>query len=150
MSTTVTYSSEDVSSFVEALGQLTDPRDPRGKRHGLAFVVAAVVLGILSGRSTVSSLYRFIRNRLQWLREVTNQPSAQAISRAHLPRLLAQVDWAELNTLIETHFGVQMERNLNHEWVAIDGKCLRGTVGSAPCVRLSVVSRLTKRCHRGR
>ena len=130
MSTAVAYSNEGVSSFVEALGQLSDDRDRRGKRHSLVFIVAGVVLAILSGRSRVSSLYRFIRNRLEWLREVTNQPQAQAISRAHLPRLLARLDWAELNTLIERYFGVRLELSANQEWVAIDGKVLRGTVGS--------------------
>ena len=89
MSATVEYLPEEVSSFVEALGYLVDPRDPRGRRHGLVFIVAVVVLAILSGRSRVSSIYRFIRNRLEWLREVTGQTQAQAISRAHLPRLLA-------------------------------------------------------------
>ena len=129
MSATVEYLPEEVSSFVEALGYLTDPRDPRGRRHGLVFIVAAVVLAILSGRSRVSSIYRFIGNRLEWLREITGQVQAEAISRAHLPRLLARLDWAELNALIETHFEVQLERNDNQEWVAIDGKVLRGAVG---------------------
>lgn len=130
MSTAVAYSNEEVSSFVEALGQLRDDRDARGKRHSLAFIVSGVVLAILTGRSKVSSVYRFIRNRLEWLREVTKQPQAQAISRAHLPRLLACLDWAELNRLIERYFGVQLELSANQEWVAIDGKVLRGTVGS--------------------
>jgi hypothetical protein len=130
MSMAVAYSNEEVSSFVEALGQLSDDRDRRGKRHSLVFIVAGVVLAILSGRSRVSSLYRFIRNRLEWLRKVTNQPQAQAISRAHLPRLLARLNWAELNTLIERYFGVRLELSANQEWVAIDGKVLRGTVGS--------------------
>ena len=130
MSTAVAYSNKEVSSFVEALSQLRDDRDARGKRHSLAFIVSGVVLAILTGRSKVSSVYRFIRNRLEWLREVTNHPQAQAISRAHLPRLLARLDWTELNTLIERHFGVRLELSANQEWVAIDGKVLRGTVGS--------------------
>lgn len=130
MSTAVAYLNEEVSSFVEALGQLRDDRDARGKRHSLKFIVSGVVLAILTGRSKVSSVYRFIRNRLEWLRKVTNHPQAQAISRAHLPRLLARLDWTELNTLIERHFGVRLELSANQEWVAIDGKVLRGTVGS--------------------
>ncbi len=126
MNTTVAHLPEEFSSFLEALGYLIDPRDPRGKRHGLVFIVAAVVLAILSGRSKVSSIHRFIRNRLVWLREVMGQAQAQAISRAHLPRLLARLDWAELNTLIEAHFDVRLECHDNQEWVAIDGKVLRG------------------------
>jgi predicted transposase YbfD/YdcC len=120
----------DVGNFVEALRQLTDVRDNRGKRHAFAFVVAGVVLAILSGRSKVSSIFRYLRNRIEWLREVTHYPDAGVVSRAHLPRLLARVDWVELNTLIERHFGVQMELRAHHDWVAIDGKVLRGTLAS--------------------
>jgi len=130
MSTTVTYPEADVCNFVEALSHLTDARDNRGKRHALAFVVAGVVLAILSGRSKVSSIFRYLRNRIEWLREVTHSPDARVVSRAHLPRLLARVDWAELNTLIDRHFGVQMELSATHDWVAIDGKVLRGTLAS--------------------
>jgi predicted transposase YbfD/YdcC len=130
MSTTVTYPETDVCNFVEALRHLTDARDNRGKRHALAFVVAGVVLAILSGRSKVSSIFRYLRNRIEWLREVTQHPEAGVVSRAHLPRLLARVDWVELNTLIDQHFGVQVELSATHDWVAIDGKVLRGTLAS--------------------
>jgi len=37
------------------------------------------------------------------------------------------LDWAELNALIEAHFDVRLECHDNQEWVAIDGKALRGT-----------------------
>jgi len=40
MSATVTHAEADVCNFVEALRQLPDHRDNRGKRHALAFVVA--------------------------------------------------------------------------------------------------------------
>jgi len=87
MSATVTHTEADVCNFVEALRQLPDHRDNRGKRHALAFVVAGVVCAILSGRSKVSSIFRYLRNRIEWLREVTQYPDARVVSRAHLPRL---------------------------------------------------------------
>ena len=68
---------------------LIDSRDPRGNRHGLVFIVAAGVLAVLSGRSRVSSIHRFIRNRLVWLRAITGQGQAQAISRAHFAAALS-------------------------------------------------------------
>jgi predicted transposase YbfD/YdcC len=126
----VAYEEADVCNFVEALSQLSDDRDNRGKRHALAFVVAAVVLAILNGRSKVSSIFRYQRNRIEWLRQVTQHPEGNAVSRAHLPRLLARLDWVELNRLIEAHFGVQVELSTTHDWVAIDGKTLRGTLAS--------------------
>ena len=130
MSPTVAYTEADVCTFVDALRHLSDDRDNRGKRHELAFVVAGVVLAILSGRSKVSSIFRYQRHRIEWLREVTQHPEASVISRAHLPRLLARLDWAELNTLIEQPFGVQVERRATADWTAIDGKVLRGTLAS--------------------
>jgi len=130
MSLNVVYTEADVCNFVEALSQLTDDRDNRGKRHALEFVVAGVVLAILSGRAKVSSIFRYLRNRIEWLREVTQHPEAGVVSRAHLPRLLARLDWVELNTLIDQHFGIQVELSATHDWVAIDGKVLRGTLAS--------------------
>ena len=93
-------------------------------------MVAGVVGAILSGRSKVSSIFRSLRNRMGWLREVTHDPDARVVSRAHVPRLLARVDWAELHTLIAHHCGVQMALRAHHDWVARDGKVLRGTLAS--------------------
>src|SRR4029453_10931123 len=85
---------------------------------------------ILSGRSKVSSIFRSLRNRIEWLREGTHSPDAGVVSRAHLPRLLARVDWVELHTRTDRHCGVQIELRAHHDWVAIDGKVLRGTRAS--------------------
>jgi DDE_Tnp_1-associated len=112
-----------------ALQQLPDPRDKRGKRHDLAFVLCGVILAIMAGRARVSAIHRFLRNRFVWLREITRAPVARCISRAHLPRLLARVDWAALNTLSVAHFGVQVESPAAGEWIAVDGKALRGSPG---------------------
>lgn len=123
--------------FVRQLHGLTDERDNRGKRHKLAFVLGGVVLAIMSGRSYPSSIQRFIHNRLRWLRRVLGEPTAMSISRAHLPRLLAQVDWASLNVIVMAHFGVEIVVDDN-AWYALDGKTLRGVPGSAERLLLAV------------
>jgi hypothetical protein len=121
---------EKAASFIKALHSLTDLRDNRGKRINLAFIVGAVVLAIMSGRSKPSSIHRYIWNRAGWLRKVTKMPGARLISRAHLPRLLGVVPLGELNGIVEAHFGVRLEMNENDEWVAIDSKTLRGTTNA--------------------
>ena len=121
---------EQVTSFVETLEELPDNRDNRGKRHALSFIITSVVLALLVGRSTTSSIFRYIHNKIRWLQEVTGKVEATPISRAHLPRLLEKLDWEELNEIIEKHFGIRLERTKNQEWVAIDGKTLRGSVKS--------------------
>lgn len=121
---------EKAASFIEDLHSLTDPRDNRGKRINLAFTLGAVVLAIMSGRSKLSSIHRYIWNRAGWLRRVTKMPKARLISRAHLPRLLAIVPLDELNDIVEVHFGVRLEMDDDDEWAAIDSKTLRGTTSA--------------------
>jgi predicted transposase YbfD/YdcC len=121
---------EKAKTFIKALHSLTDPRDNRGKKINLAFTIGAAVLAIMAGRSKVSSIHRYIKNKASWLRGVTKKPKAQLVSRAHFPRLLALVRLDELNDIVETHFGIRLAVNNRDEWVAIDSKTLRGTTSA--------------------
>lgn len=127
----------NLTSFVAKLKRLTDKRDKRGKRHDLAFVLGGVVLAIMSGRAYVSSIHRFITNRLAWLSRVLGYRQAQAVSRAQLPRILAGVDWSALNEVVEAQFGVEIEVEAQR-WYAVDGKTLRGVAGQRERVLLAV------------
>ena len=69
-----------------------------------------------------------MRNRADWLHELIQIPKIKTISRAHLPRLLDGLNWSALNELIERCFGVRIQSNETSQWVAIDGKALRGTL----------------------
>ena len=117
----------DVTHFIELLEEISDPRDNRGKRHKLSFVLAVTTMAILCGKNHVSEIHRYIRNKIEWLQEIFDCPNAKPISRAQLPRILIIVDWEELNAIIEEFFSVTIE-NINDEWIAIDGKVLRGTI----------------------
>jgi predicted transposase YbfD/YdcC len=88
-----------------------------------------VVLAIRVGRARVSAIHRFLRNRLAWLRERTQAAGERRISRAQLPRLLARVDWTALTALVFTHLGVRLEAVAEGEWIAVEGKALRGSPG---------------------
>ena len=68
-------------SFLTALHQLPDARDNRGKRHSLVFIIVAVILAILVGRSMTSSLQRYIKHKIVWLRHITGIPDAKPILR---------------------------------------------------------------------
>jgi len=109
------------------LEKLTDSRDNRGKLHSQVFVITAVVMAILSGRSSVSSIHRYIENHIAWLRTATRFPKANPVSRAHLPRMLANINWQELNELITDFFVAEIRQNAKSEWKAVDGKFLKGT-----------------------
>ena len=88
-----------VLPFIEAMNDLPDPRG--GKTHSFPFIVTATILAIMAGRSNMSSIHRYIRNKIEWLREISQTPEACFISRAHLPRLLGRVAWDDLNELIK-------------------------------------------------
>jgi predicted transposase YbfD/YdcC len=123
------YSGEQINGFVGLLkNDLPDPRDNRGKRHSLAFVIVGFVLATLVGRQKLSGIHRFIVNRADWLGELTQTETAKPISRAHLPRLLDGLDWPVLNGLVERCFGVRMPCDRAQPGVAVDGKALRGTL----------------------
>ncbi len=120
---------EATLTFFEALQQLPDPRDNRGKRQALAFVLCGVIRAIRVGRSRVSAIPRFLRTRFEWWRDTTPAAVERCISRAHLPRLLAYVEWEALKALIFAHFGVRLESPEAGEWIAVEGKALRGSPG---------------------
>lgn len=119
--------STEVAHFIDLLKNISDPRDNRGKRHELAFVLAVTTMAILSGKNYVSEIHRYICNKIEWLQKIFDRPDVKPVSRAQLPRIIAIVDWEELNAIIEDFFGVTVE-NTNGEWIAIDGKVLRGTI----------------------
>ena len=80
----VEITEKKLTSFMARLKHLIDTRDNRGKRHELVYVLGSVVLAIMSGRSYASSIQRFIKNRIEWLRRILNNPEAKPVSRAQL------------------------------------------------------------------
>ncbi len=114
-------------TFMELLTKISDPRDNRGKRHELAFVLACTITAILSGKTYMSEIHRFIRNRITWLKVLFVRPDAKAVSRAQLPNIIAVVVWDELNQDLEAFFNVKIEL-IDGQWVSIDGKSLKGTI----------------------
>jgi len=121
----------NIKNFLDALSQIEDERDNRGKRHHLSFVITAILLAILCGRSKTSSIHRFINNRIDWLKKVTNIEQGKVISRAHLPRLIDKISWLSLDQIIQQHFKLYLlPAHIDEEWKAIDGKVLRGSLKS--------------------
>ena len=119
--------SVNLKKFLVSLEEIPDSRDNRGKDHELSFVLFSVTIAILSGRARLSSIQRYIANRIEWLRRITGKTEALIVSRAQLPRILSGVDRDELNRVTMNHFGVLLIETGEDEWLAIDGKALCGT-----------------------
>jgi predicted transposase YbfD/YdcC len=96
----------------------------------LPFVLACTLVAILSNRSFMSSIHRYIQNHIEWLKEVFECSDVTAVSRAQLPNILASVDWEALNGIFKDVFGLCIAHD-NTEWKAVDGKSLKGTIADA-------------------
>lgn len=135
-----TQRSVHLKKFLESLEEIPDSRDNRGKEHELSFVLFGVTLAILSGRARLSSIQRYIANRIEWLREITEKAEALSVSRAQLPRILSGVDRDELNRVTMNHFGVLLIETGEDQWQAIDGKALCGTPDEAGKQKARIVT----------
>lgn len=125
----VTLPAQD-KAFFAILKQQTelDGRDTRGRKHSLALVLMGVLMALCSGRDgNLSSLHRHMKNRFSALCRLVGQKAPNVISRAQLPRLLAQVNQPVFAQLVLTHYGLVLADHCS-DWLSGDGKELRGSI----------------------
>lgn len=123
-------------SFYKLLqSEMPDNRSVIGRKHELAFVLIGFVLGILNRRESQLSIVRYMKNNLPFLGELTNQKVQKSVSAPQLGRILRGVNLLKLNELCIQSFGKGILQLPNSEWVAIDGKELRGTIESEKSTR---------------
>lgn len=116
--------------FIDAIQALPDNRDKRGKKHSQPFLIIVFMFATLAGRSKVSSIHRYMVNKMDWLREVTGHTDAMPVSRSHMPRMLANLDWVALSQIITECFDDEIKEIIENEWIGIDGKVMRGSIKS--------------------
>ena len=120
----------NISSLLEMLGRLTDPRSPQGRRHELVFTLAGAVLAGASNYRQVASqvadlpqsllaklgaTWNWFHNRYDWPSEPT------------LRRVLQTIDAAQLDLLIGSWLFERAHRDTEGLLaIAVDGKVLRG------------------------
>ena len=116
--------------FIDAIQAFPDSRDKRGKKHSQSFLIIVFIFATLAGRSNISSIHRYMVNKMDWLREVTGYTAAIPISRSHIPRMLANLDWVALDQIITECFDDEIKKIIKNEWIGIDGKVMRGSIKS--------------------
>ncbi len=96
----------NISSLLEMLGRLTDPRSPQGRRHELVFTLAGAVVAVLAGASNyrqvasqVADLPQSLLAKLgaswNWFQHRYDWPSEPT-----LRRVLQSIDAGQLDLLI--------------------------------------------------
>jgi predicted transposase YbfD/YdcC len=127
-------------TFYESLcSDLPDNRRKIGKIHSLPFVLMGFILAILCGRKNRSSAQRFMVNNHDFLCEATCFSAPRVISNAQLGRILRTLDIKAFNTIVYAHYGVKIAELSPGEWVAFDGKDLRGSIDSQLSSRSEVL-----------
>jgi predicted transposase YbfD/YdcC len=123
----------EISSLLETLGAVGDPRDPRGKQYELAFVLAVCVVAALAGAKNYAEIARRARDMPQpllrklgakwnWFTLCYQRPSMSVIRN-----VLTGIDGNALDLITGGWLFRQARKNEQGEWeFALDGKVMRG------------------------
>lgn len=123
----------DISSLLEMLAAVNDPRGEKGKQHPLVFVLAVCVVASLAGAKGYSEIARKAQDMTQellgklgaewdWFRSRYKCPSKWTIRL-----VLSGIDGDHMDKVTGSWLAAQSKANTGGEWeIAVDGKVMRG------------------------
>jgi predicted transposase YbfD/YdcC len=123
----------DISSLLEMLGAIGDPRRARGKQYPLAFVLAVCVVATLAGAKGYSEIARKARDMTQplleklgaewdWFRSRYKWPSKWTIRL-----VLSGIDGDHMDRVTGSWLAAQSAASAEGQWdISVDGKVMRG------------------------
>lgn len=114
-----------MASLIERLGELDDPRDPRGVQYPLVPVLALCLVAILAGNSGFAAIAQFGRLRRQRLGHALGFKSGKMPCANTLSLLLRELDADHLDRIIGAWLTSRHAGGWDH--VALDGKAPRGS-----------------------
>ncbi len=115
------------SSLVQKLQSVRDYRASRGKRYPLWIMLLIAILGVMSGCQGYKALEDFGSRHYQKLCEVLGLNLGRMPSDTTLRRMFHGVNFQQLTQQFNAWAAEQFEPQPG-EWVAVDGKSLKGTV----------------------
>lgn len=132
------FTDSEREGLLERLGQIEDPRKPKGRRHLLAGILAGILVGLLCGAKTLVEIEETLQDLGPEQRARLGLTHHRAPSRVTMgriltlmdPKVLAQVlcDWGVDATTALTHAKILTQRFLRTKvrHLAVDGKTVRG------------------------
>src|SRR5215831_16672376 len=122
--------------LLEALGQVPDPRDPRGRRYPLVSVLAIAVCAVLAGARSYAAIAEWAADAPPRLRARLGLPGPVP-DLVTIWRVLTSVDPAALDAAVCAWASAQLaaRRPDGRVVLAVDGKTVRGARsggGAAP------------------
>jgi hypothetical protein len=135
----------DALSVYRAFEQIEDRRHKRGVRYSVALILTLIVLGKLSGMTTLAGIAQWARLRAEWLSQVLPGTRKNFPCAATYSNVVRAVDAEQVSQVINdllTHVGAEKRGGEDKDPVveagpprqeqahlALDGKTLRGTLG---------------------
>jgi predicted transposase YbfD/YdcC len=121
--------SPDVSSFMELLSTVPDPRIDRTRRHSLESILFLCLCGVVCGANDLVAIEDFGNARRTFLEKFVEFPNGIP-SHDTIGRVLAKLDPTALQTMF-TQWMRAVAEATKREVVAIDGKVLRRALDKA-------------------
>jgi hypothetical protein len=113
------------ASLIELLGDLNDPRDPRGVQYPLVPVLALCLVAILAGHTGFAAIAQFGRLRQQRLGHALGFRNGKMPCANMISQLLRDLDADHLDRIIGTWLTGRHAGGWDH--IALDGKTMRGS-----------------------
>ncbi|MGW2651922.1 ISAs1 family transposase [Streptomyces sp. NPDC001393] len=124
---------EDVPGLLERLGEVPDPRDPRGVRHALVVVLALTACAVLAGATSLLAVGEWIADAPSAVLERLGVRPDPVFPKRCLPaestvrRLLGRIDGDALDRAVGRWLADRRSgADGRLRGLAVDGKSLRG------------------------
>jgi len=119
----------------EALAEVPDPREPRGKRHPLTAILGLTVVATPAGMKGLAAIAQFGRDHGPALAHALGFRRAKTPAKASLSKLFRRLDIDAFEAALSRWLSARQEDGW--QAVALDGKTPRGSAdGDTPGVHL--------------
>lgn len=115
------------SSLVQRLQKVRDYRGGRTQRYPLWLMLLIALLGVMSGCYGYKALEEFGIRHYQQLCELLELKLERMPSDTTIRRMFGKVNFEELTQIFNAWAGEEFEPEAG-EWLAVDGKSIKGTV----------------------
>jgi predicted transposase YbfD/YdcC len=123
----------DISSLLEMLASITDPRKARGRQYLIGFVLAVTVVAVLAGARNYSEIARRTRD-ISWGTLIRlgsewdwHKRRYRCPSKSVIRSVLTGIDGDEMDRIVGKWLFENSRKGSGGEWeIALDGKVMRG------------------------
>jgi len=115
--------------------ELVDQRKARGKRYQQEPLLCALLLAVLSGATSLRKMELFIGERLEQLNALFGTTWKKAPTWVGIRRFLLKLDAAKVEEVVRLHAENQVSVKPGMQFIAMDGKALRGSASRVMNVR---------------